>query len=248
LLTRRNCTRTRIRWAADSSLRDIGQPTRSIKVPRTFTIQAYDFEELSGKAKETARQWYRETGLDYAWHDTIFEDFGRICEILGVLLKTAPVRLSGGGTLQKPCIFFSGFWSQGDGACFEGDYAYARGAHGDIRTYAPQDSDLHDIADRLRDVQRCNFYQLHADVTHIGRYYHEYTMTIGVERAGHRCREVREDDEEAITEALRDLARWLYRALKREYDYLSSDEAVDEAIIANGYSFSEAGGRSVRLH
>ena len=36
------------------------------------------------------------------------------------------VQLMGGGSLQKPRIYFSGFWSQGDGACFEGRYAHAR--------------------------------------------------------------------------------------------------------------------------
>ena len=51
------------------------------------------------------------------------------------------------------------------------------------------------------------------------------------------------DAEEVVIEALRDLARWLYRQLEREYDYLSSDEVVDEAIIANGYTFTEAGRR-----
>jgi hypothetical protein len=42
---------------------------------------------------------------------------------------------------------------------------------------------------------------------------------------------------------LRDLARWLYGCLEREYDYLQSDEMVDEAIVANGYSFTAAGER-----
>jgi hypothetical protein len=32
---------------------------------------------------------------------------------------------------------------------------------------------------------------------------------------------------------MRDLARWLYRTLEKEYDYLTSDEAVWEAIQAN---------------
>ena len=55
--------------------------------------------------------------------------------------------------------------------------------------------------------------------------------------------DVTADAEEVVIEALRDLARWLYRQLEREYDYLSSDEVVDEAIIANGYTFTEAGQR-----
>ena len=36
-----------------------------------------------------------------------------------------------------------------------------------------------------------------------------------------------------MAEALRDLARRLYRVLEREYEYLTSDAAVDEAIAVN---------------
>ena len=51
------------------------------------------------------------------------------------------------------------------------------------------------------------------------------------------------DAEATVIEVLRDLARWLYRQLEREYDYLTSDEAVDEAIVANEYSFTVDGKR-----
>ena len=47
--------------------------------------------------------------------------------------------------------------------------------------------------------------------------------------------------EETIIEALRDLARWLYRRLESEFEYLTSEQAVDEAITANGYTFVENG-------
>ena len=49
--------------------------------------------------------------------------------------------------------------------------------------------------------------------------------------------------EKIVTEALRDLARWLYRQLEREYTYLTSDEVVDETIIANEYTFTDDGRR-----
>lgn len=49
--------------------------------------------------------------------------------------------------------------------------------------------------------------------------------------------------EDVVVEALRDIARWLYRQLEREYAYLTSDAVVDEAILANGYTFTEAGQR-----
>ena len=216
-------------------------------MPDVMEVTVYRFEELPERAKETARQWYRESCLDYDWHDDTFEDFARICEILGVSLKTTPVRLYGGGTRDKPRIYFSGFSSQGDGACFEARYRYARGAHREIRAYAPQDEELHRIADAFRDVQRRSFYQLTADATHQGRYYHEYSMSVAVERGDTHYGDASEHAENAIAEILRDLARWLYRALEKEYDYLTSDPVVDEAIAANGFRFTEAGGRLAKL-
>ena len=51
------------------------------------------------------------------------------------------------------------------------------------------------------------------------------------------------DAEDAVTEAMRNLARWLYRQHEAEHGYLNSDEIVDEAIAANGYTFTEAGRR-----
>jgi len=212
-------------------------------MPDIIETTVYRFDELSDAAREKARAWYREGGLDYDWYDTVYEDFQRIAEILGLNLKTRTVRLMGGGTRQDPCIWFRGFSSQGDGACFESWYSYRKHAPRRIREYAPQDTELHRIADALQAIQCRNFYQLRADASHRGHYYHEYCMAISVERDSPTAQDMTVDAEETIIEALRDLARWLYRQLEREYDYLSSDEVVDEAIIANGYTFTEAGRR-----
>lgn len=203
----------------------------------------YGLDELSDAAKEKARAWYRQVGFDDDWYEFVYEDFQCIAEILGLRLKTVPVRLYGGGTRQKPCIWFSGFWSQGDGACFEGRYSHAKGAPRKIRDHAPKDGELHRIADALQAIQRRNFYQLHADITHRDRYYHEYCMSISVERDSPTCQDRTADAEDVVAEVLRDLARWLYRQLEREYEYFTSDEVVDEAIIANTYTFTDAGHR-----
>ena len=77
----------------------------------------YDFTELPDAAKDKARAWFRETIDHDYWWDSVYDGFEQICPILGITLATATVRLIGGGTRQKPCIWFSGFWSQGDGAC-----------------------------------------------------------------------------------------------------------------------------------
>ncbi|GHC09458.1 hypothetical protein GCM10007291_02000 [Gemmobacter nanjingensis] len=68
-------------------------------------------------------------------------------------------------------------------------------------------------------------------------------MAISVERDSPSWQDLTADAEEVVIKALRDLARWLYRQLKREFDYLSSDDVVDETIVANGYTFTEAGQR-----
>ena len=203
----------------------------------------YSLEELSEEAKEKARDWYRQGAFDHDWYWAVFEDFERFCEILGVDLATVPVRLHGGGTRRKPCIWFSGFASQGDGACFEGDYSYARRCASAIRDYAPEAEELHRIADALVAIQWRNFFQLSARVSHRGRYYHEYSLEIGVQRDSPGYQKMTATAEDDLSEALRDLARWLYGKLEDESDYLTSEAVVDEAIVANGYSFTEQGER-----
>jgi len=212
-------------------------------MPEVIETVVYRLDELDGAARERARVWFRRIGFDDDWYEPVCDDFARVCAILGVDLRTVPVRLFGGGTRAKPCIFFSGFWTQGDGACFEGLYAYAPGGTAAIRAHAPRDADLHAIADALGAVQRRNFYQLRADVRHHGRYYHEHSMAIAVERDSLTGQDMTAGAEEAVAEALRDLARWLYRRLEAEYEHLTSDAEVDAAILANDYSFTAEGRR-----
>lgn len=212
-------------------------------MPEIIETAVYRLDELSDEAKEKARAWYRDGAFEYDWYDCVYEDFESICKILGLRLDTRAVSLYGGGTRGKPCIWFSGFWNQGDGACFEGRYSHAKAAPRKIRAHAPKDEELHRIADALQAIQRRNFLQIHAVVTHRGRYYHENSMAISVERDSPTSQEMTSDAEDAVIEALRDLACWLYRQLEREYEYLTSDAVVDEAILANEYTFTEDGHR-----
>ena len=209
-------------------------------MPTVMESTIFTFDELSDAAKERAREWYREGNLDYDWWDTVYDDFSTLCEILGVELATHPVRLMGGGTRQKPCIQFRGFWSQGDGASFEGRWRYAKGSVAKIKAYAPKDAELHDIAARLNAIQRRNFYQLYAIITQRGHYCHENTMQFDVRRD---ASEATADAGDIIAEAMRDLARWLYARLETEYEFLNSDEMVEESITANAYTFTCNGGR-----
>ena len=212
-------------------------------MPRIVETVVYELPELSQSARERARAWYRETCLDWDWYDAVFEDFETVCGLLGVTLRTRAVRLMGGGTREAPNLWFVGFHTQADGASFDGTYRYAAGAARAVRSYAPKDETLHGIADELQHVQRRNFHQLGAIVRQAGRCYHARSMSIEVERDSPAGQPMTDGAEDTVAEAMRNLARWLFRHLRSEYDYLTSDDAVDEAIAANGFSFTEAGVR-----
>ena len=212
-------------------------------MPQIVETTVYTIDELSDAAKENARIWYRHQGLHDDWYDFVYEDFETICKILGVTLATTTVRLYGGGTRDKPRIYWSGFACQGDGASFQGWWSHARGARKAIREHAPKDEELHRIADLLQETAKRNFYQLGATVRHRGRYCHEYSMAIEVERDSPTWQPMTDGAEDAVIEALRDLARWLYRQLEREYEHQTSDEAVDEIVSANEFIFTADGKR-----
>ena len=212
-------------------------------MPEVIETIVYAYDELSPAAQEAAKDWYRDTAPSHGWWEPVYEDFAMICACLGIQLKTRNTARHSQPESGQPCVWFSGFWTQGDGACFEATWAYARGASLAVRAYAPQDCKLHGIADRLQEIQRRNIYQLVADIDHQGRYCHEGTMVITVERDSHCGQAPTHDAEEAVTDAMRDLACWLYRQLEAEYDDITSDSAVKAAIIANAYTFTVSGRR-----
>jgi hypothetical protein len=209
-------------------------------MPRTIKTTVYQFDELSNEAKENARQWWREGASQDDWWD--FDDFVSVGEILGIQFAQNPVQLMNGQRRYEPKIYFSGFSSQGDGACFEGDYSYSHGAVEKIKGYAPMDEELHRIARDLQAVQRRYFYGLQASVVHRGRDYHALSTDINVSHVNDI--ELPESVCEDIAESLRDFMNWMYRQLEREWEYQNSDEVVDENIRINEYEFTEEGKRA----
>lgn len=230
---------------SDARFEIITDPTpQESTMPRTETAPhtLYTFDELDESAKacaiESNRDWY----IDRDWWDVVYDDFKCVCEILGVELATESVRLSGGKNIPKPMIYFSGFWSQGDGASFFGRYAYAKGAARKIREYAPSDIILHGIADGLQSLQAPAFYSLTATIErgrYGGGYCHENTMVVDVEST--MADSVAVATVDCVVELIRALARWLYRTLEREYEYLTSDETITESFIENRVKFDACG-------
>lgn len=212
---------------------------------KTKTITLYDFDELSDDAKQKARDWLRRCQADdQDWADFTIQDAETICGILGIELDYRSVPLMNGKTRREPQIYYSGFWSQGDGACFTGRYSYAKGCAKNIREHAPQDQELHRIADGLTALQKGYGYGLQATLTKIDHHYqHEHTIRIDVEIPDRPAREIAKGDWEALIDLLRALMRWIYKQLEAEYEYQNSDEQIDETIRANEYTFTEDGSR-----
>lgn len=203
----------------------------------------YTYDELDDRAKEKAREWFAELVFSYScdW-EFVYEDADRMATLLGIEIDRRSYNTVGGGVGHKPSIWFSGFSSQGDGACFEGSYRYKKGAVKAIKAEC-NDEELIRIATELQAVQRRNFYHLRATCTHNGRHSHSGCMDVDVVDYENEYRDLNGDDE-VVEQLLRDFADWIYGQLERAYDYQTSDEVVEENILANEYEFYQSGERA----
>ncbi len=228
---------------------------------RTVSKTVFKYEELDKKAKEKARDWFREGGFDYDWWDSTYEDVVTIAALFGLTISTRVQKYHVMGRDGKPGrdgqttetnIMFSGFWSQGDGACFEGSYEYKADAIDAVKEYAPRDTTLLSIVSDLQAEQLALGNRVAFNITHTGHYCHERSMTMElVEEYYDAEGEALPDDKviswqqaKPVEECLIRFANWIYRRLEEEYEYLNSDETVADNIEANEYEFEIDGTRT----
>jgi hypothetical protein len=58
----------------------------------------------------------------------VIATFETICGLVDVQLAQRSVMLLNGKVRDEPRMYWTGFWSQGDGACFDGAYCYRNAA------------------------------------------------------------------------------------------------------------------------
>lgn len=196
---------------------------------RTETINIYTYDELSEDAKKHAREQLHHVNIHHDWWDSVYDWF---IEAAGVL----------GFTVSEKNINFSGFWSQGDGASFTGSWERPDESVVDIiKKMYPMETDLQEIAvavtkipvwidDEWGDGGDQNSSDRIVRQHYGGCYVHENTVCA-------------EQIQELTDTVVRPLCQWLYRKLEEDYEYLTSDEAVAEAIEENEYEFDEDGER-----
>lgn len=182
--------------------------------------------------KDELIEKYRDINVEYVdWWDCVYDDFTSDMAEKHIMVQDTR---------------FSGFWSQGDGASFTGyisnNLEFLK-AHGLTETYPFITKLIHHGGDFTLRIERSS-----------SHYVHENTVSVSVEGCAyfHHVLPTSDDLREAIvdqwdtdldaeyeriwedvTDIIRDYCRDLYRKLQEEYDYLTSDEAVWEAIEAN---------------
>lgn len=208
---------------------------------RTEIIEIFKYDELSPKAQERAREsWARHAFEDSCDWEYVYEDAQTVGALMGIEIDDRSFKTCGGGTGKSPDIMFSGFWSQGDGACFNGSYRYAKGGVKAVKGYAGVDTELHSIAQGLQDVQKRHFYRLWASCKQRGHYSHSGCMDVSVSDSENEYRDLG-DAEQDVRDLLRRFADWIYDQLEKEYDYRTSDDVVSEDISNNEMEFTEEG-------
>jgi hypothetical protein len=219
-------------------------------MPHEKVTIVYKFSELSPRAKEYARDKRREIQCDDEWwYESTFDEAIEQAALMGITIDRRHWTNPSGFKGSSPCIYFSGFSSQGDGACFEGTW-YATDTKADRVADgwgdAPATTEIKRIAAVFGEIAK-EYPEASFKVKHSGHYSHEHCtdFTISLGDAMDNLEGITEEKysevERDLIKNARDFMRWIYRQLNAEYDYRMSDEAIDEDIEANETEFTEDG-------
>lgn len=188
---------------------------------RIIKTPVYKFTELPPEAKEKAIEHCRNFNVDQDWHEFTFEGWCELLESYGFSGAT---------------IYFSGFWSQGDGACFDCKYIDLPQA---FNAFAAENPVKHKnwILDYIDSYCSARI------ITVNHHYSHEKTRRIesSIDRDLPRLNATVEKFFNWIEEKRLELCRKIYKSLEEDYNYLTSDESIIEAIEANEYEFTSEG-------
>lgn len=191
---------------------------------KTVEKYLYEYEDLlkpenSGLLEKVIENYFY-INVEHDWAS--LENYSLVAELMG---------------FYNFNVLWSGFHSQGDGACFECRYQYEKQSVKKIKKEFPSWLELHELAKELQDLQQVNLYQVLGGSKHSGHYYHEYCMDISLERNDYK--EI--INEKGFFECFRKFARLIYESLNEDYNNLTSKESILETIEANNYTFNEYG-------
>lgn len=217
-------------------------------MPVILQTTAYALTELPQTVRSRVLDNYRSFSVHDHWYQSTYEWVDQAAQLLGITINRQ--RDKNQQLDPSPAIYFSGFYSQGDGACFEGHFSSPGNSTqivANVAQFSPEDIDLLNIAKRIQHLLVHTDDQLTATLTHNRqRYSHPYTITIDAELVSENDETIdatapTSGIETELTDVLRHFMLWIYRQLQQEYEYLTSDEQISEALNTNGFLFTEFG-------
>jgi hypothetical protein len=206
----------------------------------TIKLDLYGFDELPKTAKQKALTAYHELNIDFDWWDGEYDDFIEICSYLGI-------------AVNKESIKFEGFYSQGDGSGFNATVDIIKLNNGIIsqawKDYAPKldfDFKATSIDRRVLALVEKGVLEHEPKIISRSRNYGVVVdLGIYVVNTSDRSHDLVFEELDNLEEWLRKIAetlnKHLYKSLETQYEYLTSDEAITEGILANGYFFTADG-------
>lgn len=202
---------------------------------RTEQIQIFKYDELSDAAKAKAREWWRELSRhDDFWSECAINEAKEQGEAMGLEIEK---------------VYFSGFWSQGDGACFAGSWNAANVKAelvADGWGESPATVQIKRIAAEFAEFAKA-WPESSFSVKHRGHYSHEnctdFSVSLGDDADNNETLtpEAWSAAECEIIATAKAFMRWIYRQLEAAHGDYYSDAQVEESILANEYEFTACG-------
>lgn len=194
---------------------------------RTVNVNVYQFGELSDKAKEKARQWYRGC-IDNSDFEGAKEQ-----------IKSAAVLC---GFQPGMDLWWRLGYSQSDHACIDGRWRAEDVKAQQVRDEWTKDQRLGQIAEQFAEIAK-RFPKARA-VTQERYVVSDADFDPDEELSSDdKTEALKREAEQDLRVAIQSFNQWAYDVLRTEDEYLNSDECVDENITANEYEFTEGGER-----
>jgi hypothetical protein len=208
---------------------------------KTDERELFKLDELDDRAQGKAYdRWYTRCMEDPDLLDCAVENLPDAVAALGVEFATNTVKLYGGGTREKPRMYYSVGGGQGDGASWEGWYKYRRGSA--VAVPKEYGEKLGKIAVELFELQRRHFFKLTAQVSSNNvRACHSNTMHVTVYRGED---EYSGEDAQKLIDLLRASADWVYAGLQAELDDCTCRERFAEECSELEQFFDADGNRA----
>lgn len=204
----------------------------------TVDFEVFSYDELGAEAKKKAYElWAEGQCTDNYWYDSVYESVETLFNLFGITLDD-----KGNKHWRRPSIYFSGFFSQGDGASFTGTYRYKKGWKEAVKAEFPTlDLKALSAMNSITSAMSRYFYSPEFTISANGYYCHSGTMSI--DQSHYDDKSVAQEDEREILSGFRKLADYVYSMLEKEYYYQTSEDcfletdARENEYLANGKVF-----------